>query len=88
MFLICVILRLQERRFKSFQNTKKDVMSFFKDLDRTPQSDFEREIVCEDDIDFQLTEQNLNSLENLKTEVCTSLPLVPAFQMAFKNCSC
>ncbi|XP_069139804.1 protein regulator of cytokinesis 1-like isoform X1 [Argopecten irradians] len=57
------------KRFTDFVNIKKGVVELFQEMDRTPESDFERDVICEEDDTFQLSEDNLKSLRLLKTEL-------------------
>ncbi|OWF50790.1 Protein regulator of cytokinesis 1 [Mizuhopecten yessoensis] len=57
------------KRFTEFVNIKKGIVVLFQEMDRTPESDFERDVICEEDNTFQLSEDNLKSLRLLKTEL-------------------
>lgn len=59
----------QEKRFKEFVSKKKQIVELCREVDRNPQSDFECEVLCEEDNTFLLSTENMKSLKVLLTEV-------------------
>lgn len=43
------------------------------ELDHTPDTSFERDVVCEDEEAFCLSEDNIMALQNLLQQVCSAL---------------
>lgn len=62
-------LIFQEKRFAEFVSKKKQIVELFHEIDRNPQSDFECDVICEEDNTFLLSTENMKSLKVLLTEV-------------------
>ncbi|XP_048886568.1 protein regulator of cytokinesis 1b isoform X2 [Brienomyrus brachyistius] len=59
----------KERRHAEFVSIKKDIISRMEDLDRLPDTSFEREVICEDEEAFCLSEENISSLKLLLAQL-------------------
>ncbi|XP_062612048.1 protein regulator of cytokinesis 1-like isoform X3 [Saccostrea cucullata] len=59
----------KEKRFTEFVSKKKKVVELFHEIDRNPQSDFECDVICEEDSTFLLSMENLKCLKTLLTEL-------------------
>ncbi|XP_056006579.1 protein regulator of cytokinesis 1-like isoform X3 [Ostrea edulis] len=59
----------KEKRFKEFVSKKKQIVELCREVDRNPQSDFECEVLCEEDNTFLLSTENMKSLKVLLTEL-------------------
>ncbi|XP_053320362.1 protein regulator of cytokinesis 1 isoform X2 [Spea bombifrons] len=55
----------KEHRSAEFVNTKKQIILCMEELDRIPDTSFERDVVCEDDEAFCLSKENLAALHEL-----------------------
>uniref|UniRef100_A0A493T5B8 Vacuolar protein sorting-associated protein 33B n=1 Tax=Anas platyrhynchos platyrhynchos TaxID=8840 RepID=A0A493T5B8_ANAPP len=60
---------LQERRREEFVSIKRQVILCMEELDHTPDTSFEREVVCEDEEAFCLSTDNIAALQNLLQQV-------------------
>ncbi|XP_044516080.1 protein regulator of cytokinesis 1-like [Gracilinanus agilis] len=52
-------------RWEVFISTKKQIILCMKDLDHIPETDFERDVVCEAEENFCLSSENMTALKNL-----------------------
>lgn len=59
----------KEKRHNEFVSTKQKIMAICNEMDRDPETSFERELICEDDEAFQLSTENMESLKNLHKEL-------------------
>ncbi|XP_046334337.2 protein regulator of cytokinesis 1-like isoform X1 [Haliotis rufescens] len=59
----------KETRHTEFVQTKKLIIDLFNEMDRSPDTSFERDIMCEDDDAFQLSTQNMRTLKSLHEEL-------------------
>nr|XP_022335550.1 protein regulator of cytokinesis 1-like isoform X2 [Crassostrea virginica] len=59
----------KEKRFAEFVSKKKQIVELFHEIDRNPQSDFECDVICEEDTTFLLSTENMKSLKVLLTEL-------------------
>lgn len=59
----------KEKRFVEFVSKKKQIVELFHEIDRNPQSDFECDVICEEDNTFLLSTENMKSLKVLLTEL-------------------
>ena len=57
-----------------FRNDKTKIIGFLNDLERSPDTSFERNVVCEEEESFMLTTENLNALRDLHDQVQSSPP--------------
>ncbi|NWZ30568.1 PRC1 regulator, partial [Asarcornis scutulata] len=55
----------KERRREEFVSIKRQVILCMEELDHTPDTSFEREVVCEDEEAFCLSTDNIAALQNL-----------------------
>lgn len=60
---------LQERRREEFVSIKRQVILCMEELDHTPDTSFERDVVCEDEEAFCLSTDNIAALQNLLQQV-------------------
>lgn len=74
-FLVMFCHAPQERRHTEFVSIKKDIISRMEDLDRLPDTSFEREVISEEEEAFCLSEENISSLKLLLAQVLM-LPFV------------
>ena len=65
-YFLCVF---QEKRLRVFRNDKTKIIGFLNDLERSPDTSFERNVVCEEEESFMLTTENLNALRDLHDQV-------------------
>ena len=63
----------QEQRLRVFRTDKTKIIGFLSDLERNPDSSFERNIVCEEEHSFMLTTENLSALRDLHDQVESGL---------------
>ncbi|NWI67034.1 PRC1 regulator, partial [Todus mexicanus] len=56
---------LQEQRQKEFVSSKRQIILLMEELDHTPDTSFEREVVCEDEENFCLSTGNIAALQTL-----------------------
>ena len=73
---------LQEKRFHTFLRQKKQIADLMQEMDRSPETNFEKEVLCEEDTQFTLSADNMHSLDALVAEVniyLTLLIILPAF---------
>ncbi|NWR52517.1 PRC1 regulator, partial [Regulus satrapa] len=56
---------LKEQRREEFVSSKRQIILLMEELDHTPDSSFERDVVCEDEETFCLSEDNIMALQNL-----------------------
>ena len=59
-----------------FRNDKTKIIGFLNDLERSPDTSFERNVVCEEEESFMLTTDNLNALRDLHDQVQSSQRLM------------
>lgn len=59
----------KEKRFHEFVNSKKEIVKLFEEMEKSPESDFARDVVCESDTSFQLSTDNMKALKVLKVEL-------------------
>nr|XP_023669977.1 protein regulator of cytokinesis 1 isoform X1 [Paramormyrops kingsleyae] len=59
----------KERRHAEFVSIKKDIISRMEDLDRLPDTSFEREVISEEEEAFCLSEENISSLKLLLAQL-------------------
>ncbi|KAK3094373.1 hypothetical protein FSP39_000913 [Pinctada imbricata] len=59
----------KNKRFSEFVSAKRAIMELLNETGREPESDFERDVVCEDNESFQLSTENMKALKVLKTEL-------------------
>ncbi|KAG8440611.1 hypothetical protein GDO86_006383 [Hymenochirus boettgeri] len=55
----------KEKRETEFKSTKKQIVLCMEELDRLPDTSFERDVVCEEDEAFCLSKENLAALQQL-----------------------
>ncbi|KAE8618116.1 hypothetical protein XENTR_v10009278 [Xenopus tropicalis] len=55
----------KEHREAEFKSTKKQIILCMEELDRLPDTSFERDVVCEDEEAFCLSKENLTALQEL-----------------------
>lgn len=60
---------LQEKRFSTLLHQKKQISDLMLEMDRSPETNFEKDVICEDDTDFILSQDNMHSLDALLAEV-------------------
>lgn len=60
----------QDKRFHEFVNSKKEIIKLFSEMEKSPETEFARDVVCESDSTFQLSTENMKALKVLKVEVC------------------
>ncbi|NWY25500.1 PRC1 regulator, partial [Pheucticus melanocephalus] len=56
---------LKEQRREAFVSNKRQIVLLMEELDHTPDTSFERDVVCEDEEAFCLSEDNIMALQNL-----------------------
>ncbi|KAM3663275.1 protein regulator of cytokinesis 1 isoform 2-T2 [Ammospiza maritima maritima] len=56
---------LKEQRREEFVSNKRQIVLLMEELDHTPDTSFERDVVCEDEEAFCLSEDNIRALQNL-----------------------
>nr|XP_014128879.1 protein regulator of cytokinesis 1-like [Zonotrichia albicollis] len=56
---------LKEQRREEFVSNKRQIVLLMEELDHTPDTSFERDVVCEDEEAFCLSEDNIMALQNL-----------------------
>ncbi|NWH41964.1 PRC1 regulator, partial [Chloropsis hardwickii] len=56
---------LKEQRREEFVTNKRQIILLMEELDHTPDSSFERDVVCEDEEAFCLSKENIEALQNL-----------------------
>jgi len=69
---IAYILFYQEKRYAMFIERKKQISDLMLEMERSPDTAFEREIVTEDESRFILSTDNMSSLEAVLAEVLDS----------------
>uniref|UniRef100_A0A669CSB2 Protein regulator of cytokinesis 1b n=1 Tax=Oreochromis niloticus TaxID=8128 RepID=A0A669CSB2_ORENI len=55
----------KERRHAEFTELKKQIILYMEELDRVPETSFEKDVVCEDEDSFCLSRDNITSLKLL-----------------------
>lgn len=60
---------LQEQRREEFVSSKRQIILLMEELDHTPDTSFERDVVCEDEESFCLSTDNIAALQSLLQEV-------------------
>ncbi|XP_059679582.1 protein regulator of cytokinesis 1 isoform X1 [Gavia stellata] len=55
----------KEQRREEFVSSKRQIILLMEELDHTPDTSFERDVVCEDEEAFCLSEDNIAALQNL-----------------------
>ncbi|KAL3864027.1 hypothetical protein ACJMK2_005739 [Sinanodonta woodiana] len=58
----------KEKRFKEFVSTKQKIVDLFLEMDRNPDTDLEREVLCEEDQCFILSVENMSAIKVLLAE--------------------
>ncbi|XP_066184214.1 protein regulator of cytokinesis 1 isoform X2 [Sylvia atricapilla] len=56
---------LKEQRWEEFVTSKSQIVLLMEELDHTPDTSFEQDVVCEDEEGFCLSEDNMVALQNL-----------------------
>ncbi|NXO76864.1 PRC1 regulator, partial [Sitta europaea] len=56
---------LKEQRREEFVSNKRQIILLMEELDHTPDTSFERDVVCEDEEAFCLSKDNITALQNL-----------------------
>ncbi|NXH43803.1 PRC1 regulator, partial [Dicaeum eximium] len=56
---------LKEQRREEFVTHKRQIILLMEELDHTPDTSFERDVVCEDEEAFCLSKDNISALQNL-----------------------
>lgn len=56
---------MQARRHAEFTALKKQIISHMEELEHTPETSFEKDVVCEDEDSFCLSRDNIASLKLL-----------------------
>ncbi|NWU44840.1 PRC1 regulator, partial [Hylia prasina] len=56
---------LKEQRQKEFVSNKRQIILLMKELDHTPDTSFERDVVCGDEEEFCLSNDNIVAVQNL-----------------------
>lgn len=59
----------QEHRQAEFLHTKQQIILCMGELEHTPDTSFERDVVCEDEDTFCLSKENLAALKDLLQQV-------------------
>lgn len=70
--LLCHILTascFQVKRHAEFTELKKQIILYMEELDRVPETSFEKDVVCEDEDSFCLSRDNITSLKLLLCQV-------------------
>lgn len=60
---------LKERRHREFVDIKKQIILCMDDLDQLPDTSFEKDVVCEDEEAFCLSNDNITALKLLLSQV-------------------
>ncbi|XP_072482169.1 protein regulator of cytokinesis 1-like [Notamacropus eugenii] len=68
---LAVLLETKESRWKEFVSTKKQILLRMKDLDHSPETDFERDVVHKDAETFCLSLENIAALKSLLVKLET-----------------
>ncbi|XP_064601392.1 uncharacterized protein LOC135467550 [Liolophura sinensis] len=68
---IAALTAEEAKRFKEFTTMKSTIVSILKDLEKDPDTSFEREVVCERDESFILSPENIIAVQELQTELQT-----------------
>uniref|UniRef100_A0ABM0LVK7 Protein regulator of cytokinesis 1-like n=1 Tax=Saccoglossus kowalevskii TaxID=10224 RepID=A0ABM0LVK7_SACKO len=59
----------KDSRYNIFTKTKQDILDILEDLEQSPNTSFERDIVCEEEDSFLLSAENMDALKSLHTEL-------------------
>ena len=59
----------QEKRQNLFVSMKKNIVKMLEDLEQCPNTSFERDLLCEEDDSFLLTNDNMAALRRYSEEV-------------------
>lgn len=59
----------QARRYAEFTDLKKQIILYMEELDRIPETSFEKDVICEDEDAFCLSRDNITSLKLLLCQV-------------------
>ncbi|XP_077865480.1 protein regulator of cytokinesis 1-like [Saccoglossus kowalevskii] len=59
----------QNSGYNIFTKTKQDILDILEDLEQSPNTSFERDIVCEEEDSFLLSAENMDALKSLHTEL-------------------
>ncbi|XP_076104948.1 protein regulator of cytokinesis 1-like isoform X1 [Mytilus galloprovincialis] len=59
----------KDKRFHEFVNSKKEIIKLFSEMEKSPETEFARDVVCESDSTFQLSTENMKALKVLKVEL-------------------
>lgn len=62
----------QTRRHAEFMALKKQIIFHMEELEHTPETSFEKDVVCEDEDSFCLSTENITSLKLLICNVCVT----------------
>lgn len=57
------------KRHAEFTELKKQIILYMEELDRVPETSFEKDVVCEDEDSFCLSRDNITSLKLLLCQV-------------------
>nr|XP_038040759.1 protein regulator of cytokinesis 1 isoform X2 [Anas platyrhynchos] len=75
----------KERRREEFVSIKRQVILCMEELDHTPDTSFEREVVCEDEEAFCLSTDNIAALQNLLQQLEARRSLNEAMCMELRS---
>ncbi|KAM8891409.1 protein regulator of cytokinesis 1-like [Spinachia spinachia] len=59
----------KERRHDEFVSVKKEIIVFMEDLERHPETSFEMDVICEDEEEFCLSNDNITALKLLLSQL-------------------
>lgn len=59
----------QERRHDEFVSVKKEIIARMDDLEQSPETSFEMDVMCEDEDAFCLSNDNIAALKQLLSQV-------------------
>ncbi len=62
-------MSFQERRHDEFVSVKKEIIVCMVDLEQHPQTSFEKDVMCEDEEAFCLSNDNIAALKLLLSQV-------------------
>lgn len=62
-------MSLQERRHDDFVSIKKEIIVCMNDLEQHPETSFEVDVMCEDEEAFCLSNDNIDALKLLLSQV-------------------
>ncbi|XP_022251972.1 protein regulator of cytokinesis 1-like isoform X2 [Limulus polyphemus] len=67
---VAMLKEEKERRLSKFLHFKENIIRFMDELERVPESSFERDIICEEEESFILSQENLQNLKDLHDKLC------------------